>query len=252
MDDLLVAMPVLVACTIAFIAGGIVKGTLSIGLPVVGLPLLSMVIDVRTAVGLLLVPILLSNVVQAIEGKGTWELLRRFWRLTAALAVGLIAGTALLARLDQQALLLTGGSLALVASLLMIAKPNLVLSPRAERWLVLPAGLAAGVMGGVSSMFGPLLVIYLLGLRLNRDEFVKAVSMVFTIGAAFLLIGSVSHGAAGPKVLALSSLCMVPVYAGMLIGRRIRAYLPTDLFYRIVLAAILLGGANMVRQGLGF
>jgi uncharacterized protein len=252
MNHLVDALPLLIACTLAFVAGGIVKGTISIGLPVVGLPLLTLVIDVRTAIGLLLVPILVSNVVQVFEGKGTWPLLRRFWRLTAALAVGLLVGTALLARMDPKQLLLVVGSFALAASLVMIAKPNLAIPPRAEPWLSIPIGLAAGVMGGISSMFGPLLTIYMLGLKLDRDDFVTAVSLVFTIAAVFLLAGAASNGAAGPAVLAVSTLCMVPVYAGMLIGRKIRDRLHPALFYRIVLAAVFLGGANMVRQGLGF
>lgn len=252
MDHLLASTPALLACTLAFIAGGVVKGVISIGLPIVGLPLLTLVVDVPTAVGLLLVPILLSNLVQAIEGKGTLAVLRRFALLIVGLVIGILVGSAMLARLDQKVLLLVVGGFALAASLSALANPSLAVPPRAERWLSLPVGFAAGVIGGMSTLFGPVLAVYVIGLKLGRDEFVKAISQLYTIAAACLLVFGVSQGAAGPGVLVASALCMIPVYAGMMIGRRIRERIEPALFYRLVLGAVLLGGVNMVRQGLGF
>jgi uncharacterized protein len=252
MDHLLASMPALAACAIAFVFGGVVKGVISVGLPMVGLPLLTLVVDVPTAVGLLLVPVFASNLLQAIEGKNTVPLLRRFWLLSVGIAIGIFTGTAMLARLDPKLLLLAVGAFSIAASLTVLLKPNLTIPPRAERWLALPVGLAAGVIGGMSTLFGPILTVFVIGLKPTRDEFVKAISLLYTIAASCLLIGGISHGAAGTTVLIASALCMIPVYAGMLIGRRIREHIDPTLFYRLVLGTVLLGGANMVRQGLGF
>lgn len=252
MDHLPATIPALLACTAAFVAGGVVKGVISIGLPIVGLPLLTLVVDVPTAVGLLLIPIFASNLVQAFEGKGTFPLLRRFRLVSVTLAIGIFVGSALLARLDQRLLLLIVGGFAIAASLIVLLKPHLAIPPRTERWLGGPVGLAAGIIGGMSTLFGPILTVYIIGLKLSRDEFVKTVSLLYSIGAGCLLLGAISQGTAGPSVLAASAVCMVPVYAGMMIGRRIRERIDSTLFYRLVLVAVLLGGANMVRQGLGF
>jgi len=252
MDHLLASTPALIACTLAFVAGGIVKGVISIGLPIVGLPFLTLFVDVPTAVGLLLVPIFASNLVQAAEGRGTLSLIRRFRALMVALVIGIFIGSALLARLDQKLLLLVVGGFAIAASLTVLLKPSLAISKRTERWLGFPIGLAAGVIGGMSTLFGPLVTVFVIGLRLDRDEFVKAISLLYSVAAGCLLLGAVWAGTAGARVLLASTLCMVPVYAGMLIGRRIRESIDPALFYRLVLCAVLLGGANMVRQGLGF
>jgi uncharacterized membrane protein YfcA len=243
---------VLLACAAAFAFGGVVKGVISIGLPLVGLPLLTLVVDVPTAVGLLLLPVFFSNLLQAIEGKGTLVLLRRFWLLILCLAVGTFFGTAMLTRLDQKQLLLLVGSFAVAASLVTLFNPRLAIAPRAERRLAVPVGLAAGVIGGMSTLFGPVLVVYVIGLKLERDVFVKAISLLYTIAMFCLLVGGLSRGIASPTALLLSALAMIPVYVGMLIGRRVRERIDPELFRRLVLATVLVTGANMVRQGLGF
>src|SRR3974390_1708328 len=149
MEQLLAAPLSLLACLAAFVAGGVVKGLISIGLPIVGLPFLTLFVDVKTAVGLLLVPIFASNLVQAFEGKGTFSLMRRFRVLMVALAAGIFIGTALLVRLDQKLLLLVVGAFAIAASLTVLLKPSLAIPPHVERWLAAPIGLVAGVVGGI-------------------------------------------------------------------------------------------------------
>ena len=252
MNQLVADLPVVLVCAAAFITGGVVKGVTAIGMPLVGLPLLTLVVDVPTAVGLLVVPILASNVVQGLEGSGTLMLLRRFSTLILCLLIGIFIGTAMLARLEQSQLLLVVGLFAVAASLAALLNPSLTIPTWAERWLAPPAGLAAGVVGGMSTLVGPILAVYLIGLKLPRDVFVKCMGLLYTITGICLLVGGLSQGMAGPTTLMLSALGIIPVYAGMVIGQRIRARIDPDLFRRLVLAIVLLTGANMLRQGLGF
>lgn len=252
MDQFQFFWPVVLACVAAFIAGGVVKGVISIGLPMVGLPLLTFAVDVTTAVGLLMVPVFLSNLVQAFEGGGTRVFLRRFAILIVCMIAGTFVGVSMLARLDQKLLLILVGIFSVASSLTSLLHPSLAVTPAAERWLSAPVGFVAGIIGGMSTLYGPVLVIYVMGLKLGRDDFVKAISMLYTIAAFCLLVGGVSSGAATPRTLLLSALAMVPVYAGMLIGRRLRSRLDPEIFRKLVLGVVLLTGANMVRQGLGF
>ena len=68
----------------------------------------------------------------------------------------------------------------------------------------------------------------------------------------FLTLGGITHGYAGPRLLAFSCLTMIPVYLGMRIGATIRRRIDAERFRLMVLAVVWLGGANMVRLGLGF
>jgi Sulfite exporter TauE/SafE. len=95
MQDLIAWLPIILACGMALVLSGLVKGILSIGLPLVGMPLLTLVVDVRTAVAILMIPLVLSNLIQAIEGRGTLAMVKRFWPLIICLIGGTFIGTAL-------------------------------------------------------------------------------------------------------------------------------------------------------------
>src|SRR5262245_40139376 len=83
------ATPGLIALlTVSLVIAGVVKGVIGVGMPVVAFPLLSMLIDVQTAVMLLSVPLVLSNIPQALEGGLVVETL---WSLAPVL-VGMVPG----------------------------------------------------------------------------------------------------------------------------------------------------------------
>ena len=60
-----------------FVLGGIVKGVVGIGLPLVLIPLLTPVLDMPVAVALLTVPMIATNIGQAAEGGHTVAAARR-------------------------------------------------------------------------------------------------------------------------------------------------------------------------------
>lgn len=231
---------------------GTVKGVLALGLPLVGLPLLTLVLDVPAAVGVLMIPLMLSNLIQAIEGEGTIILLRRFWLLIVCLVAGTLIGTALVARLDEQILMLTIGLLAIALSTASIMQPHVTVPSRHEPWLGPLVGFISGVVGGMSTLFGPLLAVYVVGLRLPRETFVKAISLLYLIAALALTIGGTSQGLASTTQLVWSAFAMIPVYIGMLIGRRMRPWIDPERFRLLVLGVVWLTGANLIRIGLGF
>jgi hypothetical protein len=57
-----------VALMPALVAAGAAKGLIGVGMPIVAMPLVSHIIDVSAAVALLSIPLVLSNLRQAIKG----------------------------------------------------------------------------------------------------------------------------------------------------------------------------------------
>jgi uncharacterized membrane protein YfcA len=250
--DLIEWLPVIVACGMALLLAGVVKGILAIGLPLVGMPLLTLIVELPTAIAILMVPLVLSNLLQAIEGRGTLAMLKRFWPLIICLIAGTFIGTALFAALERHVLLLIVGGLAIVLATASILQPQVVIPRQTEAWLGPGIGLVAGVIGGMSTLFGPLLTVYVVGLKPGRDDFVKAISILFTIAALCLMLGGTAQGTASATELTWSAVAMIPVYLGMLIGQRVRRYINPDRFRLLVLGVVWLTGANLIRMGLGF
>src|SRR6266851_3676736 len=101
----LMAMVVLVA---AF-----VKGAIGFGFPALGTPLLSLVVDVKTAVVVLILPNIVMDGIQFARRGTLLSTVRRFWVLLAAGAVGVVLGTRALVLLSPQAATLILGAFVL-------------------------------------------------------------------------------------------------------------------------------------------
>ena len=252
MDQFAQYLPAAIGVTAAFLAGGLVKGVISLGLPLVALPLLTVIVDIKSAIALLMVPMILSNILQAVEGGGTLPLIRRFTPLLIALAVGTMIGTAMFAALEAHVLQLTIGPLAIVFATASYFYPNLSVPSHSERWLGPSIGFFSGIIGGMTTFFGPVIAGYIVGLRLGRDVFVKSIAIVYVLAASFLMAGGIVHGYATPLLLTLSCVGMIPVYLGMQIGMRIRHRCDPEVFRKLVLGAVWLTGVNLVRLGLGY
>jgi uncharacterized membrane protein YfcA len=252
MQPVIDMLPEIIGVTLAFLAGGLVKGVISLGLPLIALPLMTFVVDIKDAIALMMIPLIVSNVIQAIEGPGTAALLRRFTPLLIALAAGTLVGTALFAMLDNRTLQLTIGPVAILFSIASYLHPDLAVPPRSEYWMGPLIGVCSGILGGMTTFFGPVLAGYIVGLHLGRDTFVKGIAIIYVCASIFLMLGGIAHGYAGPTLLLLSCLCMIPVYAGMRIGAGLRHRTDPEKFRILVLGAVCLTGLNMIRLGLGY
>ena len=82
----------------AFFIAGAVKGVIGLGLPMVSLALLTVALDLRTAMALLVVPSLVANLWQSAVGGNAKVILCRLWPflVTATVTVCAQLGRSLL------------------------------------------------------------------------------------------------------------------------------------------------------------
>tara|TARA_B110000503_G_scaffold139928_1_gene229493 strand:- start:376 stop:1125 length:750 start_codon:yes stop_codon:yes gene_type:complete len=225
----------LVVGTGIFFLGGVVKGTIGIGLPLVAVPALSLMIPTHQAMALLAIPVLSSNFWQAYQAKGARHNLQRYWPLISCLIIATIITVWLTISIDVTYLKKLLALSLLIAICQMIFKPSLALTHSREKILAPAIGLLAGVVGGVSSLTGPVIITYLLSLKLSRENFVSSVSLIYFL-AALPFYGTMGYfGKIGVHELTLSLLALIPVALGMKIGRSLREKIGESLFRKILL-----------------
>jgi len=88
------------AVVCSLIVAGLLKGIIGVGMPVVALPLLSLFLDVKSAVMLLSMPLILSNVPQALEGGKTGRCLLQLMPVILGMIPGLFLGVRVLLTLN--------------------------------------------------------------------------------------------------------------------------------------------------------
>lgn len=219
----------------AFLLGGFVKGALGVGLPLVAVPLLSLGMPPQAAIAWLVVPVLASNAWQALEGGAVRPTLRRFSGLLVAQAIATIATVRWTLSLDARQLNAMVALAVLLAVVLMVWQPRLDISSRRENAYGAGVGLLSGMLGGVSSLTGPVIITYLVALRLERDVFVRSVSVIYLLGALPLYGAMVAAGHIGWRELALSALGLLPMAAGLMVGKALRQRIDDRWFRRVLL-----------------
>lgn len=234
----------------ALFAAGTVKGMVGLGLPLVALPLLTMTIGLKSGISTLIVPILASNLVQAVQGGRFLRTAKRFWPVYLPLVVCSFLGSQALVLLPERTMEVVLGLLVISVPLLTHFQPNLRVNRAQERWLGPLVGGVSGLLGGATSLYGPPIMIYLSSLKLSKDDFVVAISLIFLVGTVGLGGGLVEFGVTQPSDLAWSVLGCVPMFLGLWAGQQVRARLDEQRFGHALLVVYLAAGASFLFKAL--
>jgi uncharacterized protein len=236
------------ATGLCFLAAALVKGLTGVGFLTVCVASLVFVVGLKAAVGLVLVPSLMSNAFIMLDAGRFAETTRTFWRLYLASAPGVVIGVQLLIVIDQNLAAAVLGAVMVGYSVLALARPSLAIADRLKRPLQFPVGLAHGVVAGLTGSQVMPVYPYLLALRLEPAVVLQASNSIFTfcslLAAALLL----NVGLLTPKIAFLSLAASVPTYLGVQIGSRLRRRLSGDSFRSIVLGVILVLGLALVTR----
>ncbi len=235
----------------AFLVGGIVKGTIGFGLPLVTIALMANVVPPKEAVGISVLPTLASNLLLVLEAKHPGAVIRRHGALMAMLPIGVAVGAMSIRAIDGQTLLLGLGIVVIVFAVLDVFQLRLTVPPGRERLSGAAAGFAGGLFGGLSGVYGPPMVLHLLGLGLDRTAYISAVGILWTTAAASITIafGVVDLLTAPLALIAIA--LMVPMAAGMGVGRLVRLRLNPVWFRRAIAAGLFAAAVRLVVTGLG-
>jgi uncharacterized protein len=241
-------MGLLVALAVA--AAAFVKGAIGFGFPTLGTPLLTLLVDVKTAFLVFIVPNIAMDAVQFVRAGAPRATVRRMAPVVAFGAVGTVVGTHLLASLASRTVMLILGGFILTFVALNATRLSPRLPPRWELWASPIVGFAAGVVGGITNVPGTPLVLYFYALRLSKQEFVSAVGFTFVLYKLVQLAAVTWYGLMSGALLAWSLPFTVVALAGFGLGLRVQDRLEPKTFNRVVLIFLALLGAWLVARNL--
>ncbi len=233
-------------CSLALLAGSSVKGVVGIGMPLVAVPLLTLLVNLKTAVALTTAPVTAANLVQSFQGGLFMPMLRRFWTLLLPLLVTILFSARLLVVVPERVLDLIIGLAVIAFPVFISLRPAVRLPPRHEFWLNPLVGVASGFLGGISTFYGPPLMLYVFGMRLTKEEFIPAISLMYTVAGVGLLLGLWLMGVASHAELGLSVLMLIPTGIGMWLGRFVRVQLSERNFQRLLLCVYIVTGLTFL------
>jgi uncharacterized membrane protein YfcA len=237
------------AVVCSLIVAGLLKGTIGVGMPIVALPLLSLFIDVKSAAMLLSMPLIFSNMPQALEGGKTGRCLVQLTPVILGMIPGLFLGVRLLLALDANVAKIMAGLVLMGVGGVTLLAPKLQLQSR----LFLPTGVAfgffGGILGGVAAMAGPLVFIFLLAKGLRGKAFTKEASLYLVVSGGLLALFLTASSQFSWLDVAVSTAATLPVVLGMYAGQQMRDRIAPETFRKLVLIAVIAAGAELLRHG---
>jgi uncharacterized protein len=258
----------LIAVAVVFLAGGVVKGGIGLGLPTVSIGLMAIWMPVEQAAGILILPVIMTNIWQAFFGTALKLIFCRLWTLLIALVVGSTAAAILISEADTALAAGLLGTMLITYAALGLTGARFSVPVRAEPVLTPIMGLATGLISGATAIFVIPVVPYLQSLdfakgrRGNGDEpddptratddtmikdaLIQSLGMTVLVSTLGLAAGLGANGnlpvsAAIPGVIGTAM-----AIAGMIAGRKIRNRLSLEVFRRWVLSALVILGLVMV------
>jgi hypothetical protein len=244
----------------ALAVGALLVGLSKSGIPGIGIlsvAIFTNLLPAKASTGLVL-PLLIVGDIVAVATYRQHTIWKHVWKLFPWTAAGVIAGYFALEHVDdRQAKILIGVILLLMLGVHLWRTRK----PRAEKlehaveehalWFAPFTGIMAGFTTQVANAAGPVMIIYLLAMRLPKMEFLGTGAVFFMLLNWFKVPFMVHLDMiTGGSVIV--NLWLAPaVVAGALLGRIVAMRIPQRLFEQVALALTFVAAGKLLWDALG-
>ncbi len=231
---------------IALLLAAFVKGVTGLGFPLIATPTVALLLDIRTAVTVLILPNLFMDSAQVIRDGLPYEIFRRFKAFIAPTIVGVFLGTLVLVKTPLWILNLFLGVMVLIFVISNLLKLDFTVSPQQEKFLSPLVGFLGGFLNGVTNAAGPALAIYFYSLKLEKRAFVKSMATIFVTTKLTQLVAISTWNLFNWYTLKLSVLVILFTLVGFYAGIKAQDRIDQKKFNRGLLALLAFVGVILI------
>jgi uncharacterized protein len=229
----------------AFIVAGIAKGAIGMGMPPIAIGLMSFALPLESAIAIMVVPTMITNIWQAIYGGGFRPLMRRFGTMAITAMVGILGVGLLFSNLGSPSTTGWVGVLLVLYSMLALTPWRPKVPRSAERWANPVIGLASGAVAGSTGVGAVPFLPYMQSLDMDRHELVQALGIMFVFITAMLAVSLALHGAYHIANSVAGVAAIAPTMLGVWLGQKARQRLSPETFRRFFIFGMLGVGLHL-------
>lgn len=229
-----------------FFLGGLVKGTIGVGLPTVTLTLLSFFFDIKDSISFILIPVILTNLVQMLDGKELKSIFRqtKFFLITSVVFV--IPGFLILRAINSNTILLILASLLVLNSCLVLFNKIITIKRHTSFQTQFWIGALTGITTGVTSIYTMPFIFLIQSLKFNKDKLIQLMGLSFFLYSLTQFTLFYSFSMINEKVLLFSSVACVPILIGVISGKYLRKILSEQTFKLLFNYMLLVSGIMII------
>jgi uncharacterized membrane protein YfcA len=232
----------LLTCLIVFLAG-FIQGLSGFGSVLLALPLLAIILDIKTVIpvaalyGLSIALVLLVQLREHLE----W---RKVWPLLLGAALGVPIGVFFLKKLDRDMIQYTLGIILISYSLYSLFFRTLR-SGIGERWGYV-FGFLAGCLGGALGASGPPVIVYTSLQSWSKDKIKVTLQGFFVIAGLMVIFGHAISGITTAVVLRLFGISVPAMVLGTYVGSYFYGMIEEQWYRRMVFILLAFLGTFMI------
>ncbi|MEM7358794.1 MAG: sulfite exporter TauE/SafE family protein [Pseudomonadota bacterium] len=238
--------PIFYFVLFALISSAFIKGSLGLGFSTICLAILANVLELKTAISIVVIPSLISNVMVMIEAGNFRVSLRTFaWMLLMAVP-GMLVGLQILRQADNSLSLTILSGVLVIYGCWGLLNRHFRIDERLIPRLNPVIGFFTGTVNGATgSQIFPIMP-YLLSLNISKDVLVQTINMSFSLSSLIMLSALYYMNALDTASLFTYSLGIVPVMAGVWLGGKVRRRLSEQRFRQAVMVLIIVLGVLLL------
>ena len=229
-----------------FFLGGLVKGTIGVGLPTVTLTLLSFFFDIKDSISFILIPVILTNLVQMLDGKELKSIFQqtKFFLITSVIFV--IPGFLILRAINSNTILLILASLLVLNSCLVLFNKIITIKRHTSFQTQFWIGALTGITTGVTSIYTMPFIFLIQSLKFNKEKLIQLMGLSFFLYSLTQFTLFYSFSMINEKVLLFSSVACVPIIFGVISGKYLRKVLSEQAFKLLFNYMLLISGIVII------
>ncbi|MBF0659652.1 sulfite exporter TauE/SafE family protein [Psychrobacter sp. NG25] len=241
--------------TLIFAMASLLHGISGLGVTLVTTTALASIYPLPHAIVLVIFPSILLNAMTWLSGGGRtiWQNFtyygRRYWLLALTSLLGSILGAKLLLWIDSAYILLT---LAAVIAFYVISSllGKQIRLPDTKPVLIM-VGFSAGVIGGATNAMSTILMMYLLSASDDKNTIAKVGNMCYFLGkvAQIIVLREPIMALTSGEWQLITLLSVISIIT-LLVGIRLRRYLPQARFRQLILLIVTVLGIRVGWQGI--
>ncbi len=216
------------------------------GLGMLAVVLFAQVMPAKEATGMVLPLLCLGDIaaVASYRRHATWS---HLWKLFPWTAAGVVLGYVALGRINEhQTRVLIGGIVLGLVGLHLVRRRGAGEEPEHAAWFAPTIGVLAGFTTLVANAAGPLMVIYLLAMRLPKMEFMGTGAVFFMLLNWFKVPFMAHLGLITAASFKVNLLLAPAVFAGAWVGRKILHRINQRLFENLALVLSALAALELI------
>jgi uncharacterized membrane protein YfcA len=235
---------------VVLLLAAIVRGIIGFGLPLLSMPFLILVLPPKTVLAAFVLALLVTNLQILVHDGVPWGFLWAEWPLVLTTLVGTVVGVAALSASSPQIIFLVISGY--VIFYIVLDRYEEAIHGYANlRGTGSIVGLSSGILGGLVSLQGVILITYLHAKQMEKRTFVTTAASILFIGVAMRIPPMISTGLLGFEEALLGVGFLAPTMIGTYIGARCRPYIPRDVFEAVIKGLLVLIAIKLAIDGLG-